>query len=78
MDFCLIPEIDLYLDGDHGLIDALKNRLELNHHAVVVVAEGAGQNLFESSKQRIDDSGNVLKDDIGTFLRDVISQKMRE
>ncbi len=78
VDFCLIPEIDLYLDGDQGLINALKNRLELNHHAVIVVAEGAGQNLFESSQQRLDDSGNVLKDDIGTFLRDEIRQKMIE
>ena len=78
VDFCLIPEIDLYLDGAQGLINALKNKLDFNHHAVIVVAEGAGQNLFKSSEQRLDDSGNILKDDIGTFLRDVISQKMRE
>mgnify|MGYP002825983479 CR=1 FL=1 len=78
VDFCLIPEIDLHLDGAQGLVNALKNRLDLNHHAVIVVAEGAGQNLFQSSEQRLDDSGNVLKEDIGTFLRDVLSQKLRD
>ena len=76
VDFCLIPEIDLELDGPRGLIEAIKIRLSQNHHAVIVVAEGAGQGLFANAQERKDQSGNVLKEDIGVFLRDEISKRL--
>ena len=78
VDFCLVPEIDFQLDGEKGLISALSDRLEENHHAVIVVAEGAGQNLFEQSVQQKDLSGNILKDDIGVFLKDEISSRFNQ
>ena len=76
VDFCLIPEIDLELDGPRGLIEAIKTRLSQNNHAVIVVAEGAGQGLFANAPERKDQSGNVLKEDIGVFLRDEISKRL--
>ncbi|MDD3696151.1 MAG: ATP-dependent 6-phosphofructokinase [Lentisphaeria bacterium] len=71
VNFCLIPEVELVLHGEGGLLQALEKRLENKHHAVVVVAEGAGQNLMSAEKLR-DKSGNVLHNDIGVFLRDEI------
>lgn len=78
VDFCLVPEIDVQLDGERGLISALQQRLKENHHAVLVVAEGAGQNLFEQSVERKDLSGNILKDDIGVFLKDEIASRFNQ
>lgn len=76
VDFCLIPEIELELDGERGLIEALKTRLSQKSHAVIVVAEGAGQELFANAPVRKDQSGNVLKEDIGVFLRDEINKRL--
>ena len=65
VNFCLIPEVPFALDG---FLAVLKERLEGRHHAVVVVAEGAGQGLMGASGER-DASGNVKFGDIGMFLR---------
>lgn len=74
VDFCLVPEVSFCLDGVKGLLEALAQRLKENSHAVIVVAEGAGQELFENSPKRKDQSGNVLKDDIGERLKSEIEQ----
>jgi 6-phosphofructokinase 1 len=68
VNFCLIPESPFSLAGFLG---ALERRLERRGHAVVVVAEGAGQELLGATAER-DASGNVRYGDIGTFLRDAI------
>jgi len=68
VNFCLVPEVPFTLDGFLG---ALKQRLEKRAHAVIVVAEGAGQNLMEETAER-DASGNIKYGDIGIFLRDAI------
>lgn len=73
VDFCLIPELPIHLHGPDGLCTAVHNSLKRHKHAVIVVAEGAGQELFENTKQRVDQSGNVLKDDIGELLKSEIS-----
>jgi 6-phosphofructokinase 1 len=70
VNFCLIPESPFTLDG---LLDALKQRLEHRGHAVIVIAEGAGQELFEATGEQ-DASGNVKYGDIGIFLRDAIKE----
>lgn len=72
VDFCLVPEIDLALEGEHGLFRALERKLDKTNHAVIVVAEGAGQDLFRTTERKKDPSGNVLKHDVGAFLRDEI------
>lgn len=73
VNFCLIPELDFELEGPHGLFQALENRFASGKtHVVIVVAEGAGQHLFQQGEERKDASGNVLKNDIGLLLRDQI------
>lgn len=68
-NFCLIPEVPFTLEGRGGFLEALEERLHLRHHAVVVVAEGAGQELLERTDQR-DASGNAKLEDIGLFLKE--------
>ena len=51
-----------------GFFKALEERLAKRHHAVVVVAEGAGQELFENDDEIIkDSSGNVVHKISGYF-----------
>ena len=76
VDFCLVPEVEFHIDGPNGLIAALEERLATNGHALIVVAEGAGQHLFEAKKKDKDPSGNVLKEDIGELLKAVISRAL--
>ena len=56
-----------------GLLNFIRKRLEEKHHCVIVVAEGAGQHLFENNGEaNRDSSGNILHDDIGVFLKNKI------
>lgn len=74
VNFVLIPEIPFELDGANGLYETLRRRLERRGHAVVVVAEGAGQDLLQADGTReVDASGNVKLKDIGIYLRDGIA-----
>jgi len=75
VNFVLIPEISFDLHGIRGFLKVLRKRLEERHHAVVVVAEGAGQDLFESNGQERDASGNVKHKDIGIFLKEKIKEE---
>lgn len=68
VNFCLIPEDDWQLEGPNGLLEAVERRFRRKSHAVIAVAEGAGQCHFEELPKRKDASGNVLKHDIGTYL----------
>ncbi|MBU3914493.1 ATP-dependent 6-phosphofructokinase, partial [bacterium] len=73
VNFVLIPEVDFDLKGKNGFLEALKNRLEKRSHAVIVVAEGAGQKYFEEGNETKDQSGNVLLKDIGRYLQQEIN-----
>lgn len=69
VNFCLIPEVPFTLEGENGLFKALESRYGSGKtHAVIAVAEGAGQELFKDQPERRDASGNILKNDIGEFL----------
>ncbi len=72
VNFVLIPEIDFDLEGENGLLTRLEKRLKERKHAVIVVAEGAGQNFFQDSTPEYDASGNLKLYDIGIFLKDKI------
>ena len=77
VNICLIPEVQFQLDGNDGLMRALERRFRSGKtHCVVVVAEGAGQDLFKDAKETRDASGNVLKHDIGDFLCERIKQPL--
>ncbi len=73
----LIPEVPFSLKGKKGLIPWLKDRLLTRGHAVIVVAEGAGQDLLLSDKESFDASGNVRLEDVGLYLKDRISQVLK-
>ncbi len=70
-NFVLVPEIPIQLDGPKGFLATLHQRVMDRHHAVIVVAEGAGQTLLEKT-EGTDPSGNRKKADIGPYLRDRI------
>ncbi|NPA95703.1 MAG: ATP-dependent 6-phosphofructokinase [Thermodesulfobacteria bacterium] len=74
VNYCLIPEDDFDLEGEKGLLAELERRLERRGHAVIVVAEGAGQKYFADQPKETDPSGNVKLGDIGKLLKDRISE----
>ncbi len=74
VNFVLIPEMDFSLEGEEGFLKVLEKRLQEKKHAVIVVAEGAGQQLFKDRKMVKDASGNVQHEDIGVFLKEKIME----
>ena len=72
----LIPEVPFALEGDHGLLEQLRQRVMQRGHAVVIVAEGAGQNLVPASGT--DASGNKRLGDIGVFLKAKIEEYFQQ
>jgi len=77
VNFVLIPEITFDLSGANGFLNVLRKRLEKRQHAVVVVAEGAGQEFFVSEKKDKDASGNLKHKDIGIYLKEKISEDFK-
>jgi 6-phosphofructokinase 1 len=78
VNFCFIPEAPFALEGEEGFLKVLERRLQRRHHAVIVVAEGAGQDLIQKEHERTDRSGNVMHDDIGLYLKDQICSYFQE
>ena len=74
VNFCLVPEVPISLER---FLAELQKRLERRQHAVIVVAEGAGQDLMVKSAER-DASGNIKFGDIGIFLRDAIRDHFKK
>ena len=72
-NFCLIPEVPFALEGKDGLLARLERRILERGHAVIVVAEGAGQEFFKDLNATRDASGNVKLHDIGQFMRDQLN-----
>lgn len=73
VDLCLIPEVPVELEGDNGCLPHLMRRVEEQGFAVVVVAEGAGEELMGTSTEK-DASGNKILPKIGEFMKDAITQ----
>ncbi|KAL8522142.1 hypothetical protein ACS0TY_012332 [Phlomoides rotata] len=73
VDCCLIPESPFYLEGKGGLFEYIEKTLKENGHMVIVIAEGAAQDLL-SAKEEQDASGNKQLQDVGLW----ISQKIKE
>ena len=78
VNFTLVPEVPFVLEGEQGFLEALKQRILKRGHAVILVAEGAGQHLFNHREEAHDASGNLKFQDIGIFLRDRISSFFKE
>ena len=71
-NFVLVPEVPFRLDGERGFLAALQARILDRAHAVVVVAEGAGQDVMGKTEGDRDASGNIKLGDVGVFLRERI------
>ncbi|KAL7608561.1 ATP-dependent 6-phosphofructokinase 6 [Lactuca sativa] len=78
VDLCLIPESPFFLEGEGGLLEYVEKRLKDNGHMVIVVAEGAGQELLAAetlnSATAQDASGNKLLQDVGLWISDKIKK----
>lgn len=74
VNFLLVPEVEFDLEGDNGFLKHLEERILRRKHAVICVAEGAGQRhlVEDRSSQKRDKSGNILLEDIGIFLKNRI------
>ena len=77
VNFCLIPESPFDLDGPNGLLEHVKRRILERGHAVILVAEGAGQE-FAPPTGETDASGNIKYHDIGIFLKNRMKQYFAE
>ncbi len=73
VNYVLIPEVRFDLEGENGLFTNLERRLKQRNHAVILVAEGAGQEYMKDSRA-IDASGNVRFNDIGILLKERIGE----
>ncbi len=76
VNLTLIPEVPFVLHGEGGLLPMIKERLERKQHAVIAVAEGAGQELLEESNEK-DVSGNLRLSDIGIYLKEQLTEYAR-
>jgi 6-phosphofructokinase 1 len=70
---CLIPEVAFTIDG---VVRVAAERIERDGYVVIVVAEGAGQNLLAETAA-CDASGNRRHGDIGAHLRDTLPKTLQ-
>lgn len=66
VDICLIPEVNFQVDGDVGILQHVKHLIETQGHAIICLAEGAGQDYVASTGT--DASGNPILGDIGVWM----------
>jgi 6-phosphofructokinase 1 len=80
-NYVLIPEVPFDLDGPRGFLASLEERIKRKGHAVVVVAEGAGQDLMSEEYGDInekDAGGNAKMYNIGYFLKTKIGEHFKK
>ena len=80
VNYVLIPEVPFDLEGKNGFLKVLERRLQLRSHCVILVAEGAGQELMhrEDGPVVTDASGNLRLQDIGPFLKTRIEDYFKQ
>ncbi|MHC4637834.1 MAG: ATP-dependent 6-phosphofructokinase [Planctomycetota bacterium] len=67
VNFVLIPEVPLTLNGENGLLTHLEERLKRRNHAVILTAEGVQFGCMENDVI-VDSSGNAKYPDVGDYL----------
>jgi len=77
VNFVLVPEMTFDLYGPDGFLSVLRKRLECRHHALIVLAEGAGQHFFDDETKEKDAMGNFKNKDIGLFLKNKITEEFK-
>ena len=78
VDAVLIPEVPIVLDGPHGILPHILRRVREKHYAIVVVAEGAGEELLGQSHEKEAGSGNKKLPPIAEYMRDQILEYFGE
>jgi 6-phosphofructokinase 1 len=80
VNFVLIPEVPFDLEGERGFYTALEKRLQKSGHCLILVAEGAGQDIIRKGNEAIerDASGNIRLLDIGMFLKSDIEEYFKK
>jgi 6-phosphofructokinase 1 len=73
-NYVLIPEVPFDLGGEHGFLAHLRATVRDRGHAVIVVAEGAGQDHLAEEPTAVDASGNVRLHDIQRLLQTRITE----
>lgn len=76
VDICLIPEVPFTLKGEHGLLAYLEKLIGDKGHAVICLAEGAGQDLLLAGESTKDAFGNRVVQDVGPWLAKQIKTKL--
>ncbi len=79
-NFVLIPEVPFSLEGEEGFLKSLERRIKARGHAVILVAEGAGQELMDQDalEHKTDASGNIRLHDVGLFLKNAVEQYFKK
>jgi len=84
VNYVLIPEDNFELEGPNGFLTSLQKRIKHRGHAVIVVAEGAGQDLCRATLNEqtgnlaTDASGNPVLADVCGVLQDRIKEHFKE
>ncbi|MGL4393814.1 MAG: ATP-dependent 6-phosphofructokinase [Brevinema sp.] len=80
VNFLFIPEVPFRMDGEDGFLYALEKRLLARDHAVICIAEGAGQDILvkDMEHQEKDASNNVRLEDVGVWMKDRILAYFKE
>ena len=78
VDLVLVPEVPIVLEGPNGIFPFLRKRVEEQKYAVVVLAEGAGEELVGVSGKVRDAGGNKELPEIGPFIVNAIKKYFEE
>lgn len=73
VDICLIPEMDIDLEK---VLQHTEHLMRTKGHCVIVVAEGCGDTLIQSSGEK-DAGGNKILADVGPWLKDTITARFK-
>ena len=76
VDVCLIPEVPFALGGRRGLASFVQRALDERGHAVICVAEGAGQDVVGGGEHAADASGNPILADVGAWLKSELKKRV--
>jgi 6-phosphofructokinase 1 len=77
VDLCLVPEVPIVLKGEQGCLPHIMRRVKEQGYAVIVVAEGAGEDVLGTSAET-DASGNKKLPPIGTFMKSQVEEFFNE
>jgi 6-phosphofructokinase 1 len=75
VDLCLIPELPFEMYGEGGMLDSLTTHIKNHGHAVVVMAESAGQEYLPSTET--DDTGHAKYQDVGVWMKEQIELHLK-